>query len=58
MNDMNNQKGQGLMEYVIISCLVGVFCIIAVRRYGRTLKNYTQRMNTSIQRELNTVFDR
>ena len=53
---INNQKGQGLMEYVIISCLVGVFCIIAVRKYGRTLKNYTQRMNTSINRELNSVF--
>ena len=54
---MGGQKGQGLMEYVIISCLVGVFCIIAVRKYGRTLKNYTKRMNTQLNRELRTVFD-
>ena len=55
---MKNHKGQGLMEYVIISCLIGVFCVVAVRKYGRTLKNYTQRMNTSINNELKTVFDR
>ncbi|MCY4644466.1 MAG: hypothetical protein OXB88_07595 [Bacteriovoracales bacterium] len=54
----NDQRGQGLMEYVIISCLVGIFCIIAVRKYGRTLKNYTQRMDTGLRKELKTVFDR
>ena len=54
---MKGNRGQGLMEYVIISCLIGVFCIIAVRKYGRTLKNYTQRMNTNINNELKTVFD-
>ena len=53
---MGNQKGQGLMEYVIISCLVGIFCIVVVRKYGRTLKLYTQKMNTQINKELTTVF--
>lgn len=53
---MNNQKGQGLMEYIIISCLVGVFCVVAVKKYGRTIKSYTRKMNTSINKELRTVF--
>ena len=38
-NFLINQKGQGLMEYMIISCLVGIFCLGMMGEYGKSIKN-------------------
>lgn len=36
---LKNQKGQGVMEYMIITSLVGVLCLTAVKNFGSTIKN-------------------
>ena len=33
-----NQKGQGIMGYVIISSLVGICCLAAMSRFGKTVQ--------------------
>ena len=43
-----NQKGQGVMEYVIISSLVGIVCITAVKGFGDVIKERVEDMKKSI----------
>lgn len=43
-----NQKGQGVMEYVIISSLVGIVCITAVKGFGGVIKQRVDGMKKSI----------
>lgn len=52
-----NQKGQGIMEYVIISSLVGICCLIAVKEFGEVVKKRIDNMKGQITDEL-TLRDR
>ncbi len=54
---LRNEKGQGIMEYVIISSLVGICCLIAVKEFGDVVKRRIDNMKGSITDEL-TLRDR
>jgi hypothetical protein len=43
-----SQKGQGVMEYVIISSLVGIVCIGAVKGFGDVIKKRVETMKSEI----------
>ena len=45
---VKNQKGQGVMEYVIISSLVGIVCITAVKGFGKVIKERVEDMRASV----------
>lgn len=49
-----NQKGQGVMEYVIISSLVGIVCITAVKGFGNVINKRVQVMKESISSSIGT----
>ncbi|MFA6237668.1 MAG: hypothetical protein WC635_10110 [Bacteriovorax sp.] len=49
-----DQKGQGVMEYVIISSLVGIVCITAVKGFGDVIKKRVEDMKSSIVTNLKT----
>jgi Flp pilus assembly pilin Flp len=49
---LKNQKGQGVMEYVIISSLVGIVCITAVKGFGEVVKARINDMKHSIVENL------
>jgi hypothetical protein len=49
---IKNQKGQGIMEYVIISSLVGICCLVAVRQFGDVVKKRITNMQTQIVKEV------
>lgn len=49
-----NQKGQGVMEYVIISSLVGIVCITAVKGFGDVIKTRVESMKSSIVKNIKT----
>ncbi len=51
-NVIKNQKGQGIMEYVIISSLVGICCLIAVREFGEVIQNRITSMQAQVVKEL------
>jgi hypothetical protein len=53
LKKLNNQKGQGLMEYIILSCLIGVFSLIAVKEFGGTIKKRVEFMKKSITKNIN-----
>lgn len=49
---LKDQKGQGVMEYVIISSLVGIVCITAVKGFGDVVKKRVDVMKSSIVENL------
>lgn len=49
---LRNEQGQGVMEYVIISSLVGIFCLVAVKQFGDTLKTRVNSMKTHIVKNI------
>jgi Flp pilus assembly pilin Flp len=49
---IRNQKGQGIMEYVIISSLIGIICLAAVKSLGGVIKTRVSWMEKDI---VNTI---
>lgn len=49
-----NQKGQGVMEYVIISSLIGIVCITTVKQFGGVIKKRVEVMKQSIVDNIDT----
>lgn len=45
---LNNQEGQGIMEYVIIASLVGIFCLVAMSNFGKSIKKRIDYMKKEI----------
>lgn len=50
---LKNQKGQGIMEYIIISSLVGICCLVAMREFGQKVKKRITDMQSQIVNEIN-----
>lgn len=42
------QSGQGVMEYIILSSLIGIFCIIAIKQFGGVLLKRIEAMQAKI----------
>lgn len=49
---IKNEKGQGIMEYVIISSLVGICCLVAVRQFGEVVQKRIENMKGQIASEI------
>jgi len=47
-----NQNGQGVMEYVIISSLIGIFCLMAVKQFGQVIQTRVNSMKEEIVRNI------
>lgn len=53
-----NNRGQGIMEYLIITSLVGIICIGAVKNFGDSLKDRIGRTKSKILSELDpSIYD-
>ena len=49
---VSNQKGQGVMEYILITSLIGIFCLAAVKKIGKSLDTRLEQMNKKIVKEI------
>lgn len=49
---MKNQKGQGVMEYIILTSLIGVFCLMAVKKIGGSLNTRLNQIDKKITSEI------
>jgi hypothetical protein len=49
---LRNQKGQGIMEYVIISSLIGICCLVAVKQFGGVIKERIEEMKERVTKEI------
>jgi hypothetical protein len=45
-------KGQATLEYIIISSLIGIFCLFAMKRIGQVLEKRLNYIKTSITKNL------
>lgn len=45
---IKNQKGQGIMEYVIISSLIGICCLVAVKQFGVVVQKRVENMKEQV----------
>jgi Flp pilus assembly pilin Flp len=49
---IKNEKGQGIMEYVIISSLVGICCLMAVKEFGAVVQKRIENMKSQVSNEI------
>ena len=49
---MRDQKGQGIIEYVIISSLIGICCLVAVRQFGEVIQKRIENMKSQLSQEI------
>lgn len=52
LNFGKNQKGQGVMEYLILTGLIGIFCLATVKKFGKSLDIRLNQIDKKIKREL------
>jgi hypothetical protein len=50
---IRNQQGQALMEYVIVSGLVGIMCLVAVKQFGEVINKRVKNMKEQIVENIN-----
>ncbi len=48
MKKLKNQKGQGVMEYIIMTSLLGIICLAAVKQFGNVLQTRIHSMKKAI----------
>ena len=49
---LKNQTGQSIMEYVILTGLIGLLAMAVVKQFGTTLKNKVEQSTKSINRTI------
>jgi Flp pilus assembly pilin Flp len=47
----NDERGQGMTEYILIVALIAVFAIAMVKFFGGTISNIFSRLGTKIDNE-------
>jgi hypothetical protein len=45
-------KGQGLMEYIIMTGLIGILCLVTVRTFGESIRSKIQQATEKINRTI------
>jgi hypothetical protein len=48
MKKLFSNQGQSLLEYIILTSLVGIFCLIATKEFGSTLETRMKQMKKKI----------
>lgn len=52
-NGLRKEQGQSVMEYVILTSLIGIFCLVVIKQFGQRLKTRIQQMNSKIEKHIN-----
>lgn len=50
-----NQSGQGIMEYIILTSLIGIFCLVSVKQFGEVIQKRINSMKSSIVKNIDTL---
>lgn len=48
MKKIVNNKGQGVMEYVVLTSLIGIFCLVAVKQFGQVIKSRIENIKEEV----------
>ncbi|MBF0360006.1 MAG: hypothetical protein HQK49_03305 [Oligoflexia bacterium] len=52
MKNMKRHNGQTIIEYLIISALVGIFCLVTMKELGTVLERRVEEIKKQIVRTL------
>ena len=55
---IKNQNGQGIMEYVIISSLIGICCLTVVGQFGKAINQRIDEMKQRVVKEISVTSDK
>lgn len=48
------QSGQGIMEYIILTSLIGIFCLVSVKQFGEVIQKRINSMKSAIVKNIET----
>ena len=51
---LRNQNGQGVLEYVILASLIGIFCLAAVKQFGAVVNTRISQMRKTVVEHIPT----
>lgn len=49
---IRNCNGQGLMEYMILTGLVSILCLVTIRNFGESIRNKMQQATEKINKTI------
>jgi len=49
---IKNENGQSILEYVVLTGLIGFLCLSVVKQFGQVLETRIRNMKESIVREI------
>ncbi|MFZ4712099.1 MAG: Flp family type IVb pilin [Bacteriovoracaceae bacterium] len=49
---LKKEDGQGVMEYIILTSLIGIFCLVAIKQFGETLQTRMEQMKKQIVKNI------
>lgn len=49
------QRGQGIMEYIILTSLIGIFCLVSVKQFGSVIHKRINNMKESVVKNIDTL---
>lgn len=49
---LSNSNGQGVLEYVILASLIGIFCLAAVKQFGSVINTRINHMKKSVVEQI------
>ena len=52
LKQAKNQNGQGVLEYILLTALIGIFCLASVKKFGKSLNTRMNQIDKSIKREI------
>jgi Flp pilus assembly pilin Flp len=53
-SNLRNQNGQGVLEYVILASLIGIFCLAAVKQFGSVVNTRINHMRKTVVEHIPT----
>jgi Flp pilus assembly pilin Flp len=49
---LNNSSGQSVLEYIILTSLIGIFCLVGIKTFGERLKTRIDNMNSQVAKHM------
>lgn len=51
---IQNNKGQSVMEYIILTSLIGILCLTTIKNYGGVLNDKLDRIQNNLKKSIKT----
>ncbi len=51
---LRNQKGQSVMEYIVLTSLIGILCLTTIKNYGSVLNDKLDKIQKNLKSSLKT----